>query len=115
MGAKGARRSINTKGALRKILSTLHPNTSLEPNPDSNAHRNPQPSRGPTPNPTPTPTPTPNSSPSSNHRVGSELVLGSKLESNDVEKAARNKIWGILFSQINMAGMAQPASYKGEG
>ena len=25
MGAKGARCSMNTKGALRKILSTLHP------------------------------------------------------------------------------------------
>ena len=30
MGAKGARRSMNTKGALRKILSTLHPNTILK-------------------------------------------------------------------------------------
>ena len=38
MGAKGAQRSMNTKGALRKILSTLHPNTILEPNLDSNAH-----------------------------------------------------------------------------
>ena len=42
MGAKGARRSMNTKGALRKILSTLHPNTILKPNLDSNAR--PQPS-----------------------------------------------------------------------
>ena len=42
MGAKGARRSMITKGALRKILSTLHPNTILKPNLDSNA--NPQPS-----------------------------------------------------------------------
>ena len=42
MGAKGTRRSMNTKGALRKILSTLHPNTILKPNLDSNAH--PQPS-----------------------------------------------------------------------
>ena len=42
MGAKGARRSMNTKGALRKILSTLHPNTILRANLDSNAH--PQPS-----------------------------------------------------------------------
>ena len=35
------------------ILSTLHPNTILEPNLDSNAHPNPQ----PTPNPTPKPYP----------------------------------------------------------
>ena len=33
---------MNTKDALRKILSTLHPNTILKPNLDSNAH--PQPS-----------------------------------------------------------------------
>ena len=39
MGAKGAQRSMNTKGALRKILSTLHPNTILKPNLD--AHRQP--------------------------------------------------------------------------
>ena len=32
---------MNTKGALRKILSTLHPNTILKPNLDSNTHRNP--------------------------------------------------------------------------
>ena len=44
MGAKGARCSMNTKGALRTILSTLHPNTILIPNLDSNAH--PQPSEG---------------------------------------------------------------------
>ena len=42
MGAKGARCAMNTKGALRKILSTLHPNTILKPNLDSNTH--PQPS-----------------------------------------------------------------------
>ena len=48
-----------TKGAQRKILSTLHPNTILKPNPDPNTHPNPQPS----PNPTPTPTPSPNLNP----------------------------------------------------
>ena len=42
MGGKGTRCSMNTKGALRKILSTLHPNTILKPNLDSTAH--PQPS-----------------------------------------------------------------------
>ena len=42
MGAKGARCSMNTKGALRKILSTFHPNTICKPNLDSTAH--PQPS-----------------------------------------------------------------------
>ena len=42
MGAKGTRCSMDTKGALRKIWSTLHPNTILKPNLDSNAH--PQPS-----------------------------------------------------------------------
>ena len=39
MGAKGARCFMNTKGAPRKNLSTLHPNTILKPNLDSNAHR----------------------------------------------------------------------------
>ena len=32
----GTRRSMGTKGARRKILSTLHPNTILKPNPDRN-------------------------------------------------------------------------------
>ena len=41
MGAKGARCSMNTKGALRKILSTVHPNTILKPNLDSNTHLQP--------------------------------------------------------------------------
>ena len=50
MGAKGARCSMNTKGASRKILSTLHPNTILKPNLDSNAHPQPQPTPNPTPN-----------------------------------------------------------------
>ena len=42
MAALGARCSMNTKGALRQILSNLHPNTIHKPNLDSNAH--PQPS-----------------------------------------------------------------------
>ena len=41
MGAKGARRSTGTKGARRKFVSILHPNTILKPNPDPNAHPNP--------------------------------------------------------------------------
>ena len=53
----GARCSMNTKGALRKILSTLHPNTIFKPNLDSNTHPNPQPSPNPTLIPTPSPTP----------------------------------------------------------
>ena len=57
MGAKGARRSMGTKAAQRKILSTLHPNTILKPNPDPNTHPNPQPSPYPTPTPTPSPKP----------------------------------------------------------
>ena len=32
MGAKGAQRPTGTKGARRKILSILHPNTILQPN-----------------------------------------------------------------------------------
>ena len=44
MGAKGERHSTGAKGAQRKILSTLHPNTILKPNPDPNAHPNPKPS-----------------------------------------------------------------------
>ena len=33
MGAKGARCSMSTKGARGKFLSTLHPNTILDPTP----------------------------------------------------------------------------------
>ena len=40
-------------------------------------------------------------------------MLGSKMEGNDLAKAAMNEIWGFLFSPINMAGMAKPASGKG--
>ena len=32
---------MNTKGALRKILCNLHPNTILKPNLDSNTHPQP--------------------------------------------------------------------------
>ena len=39
MGAEGARRSMGTKGARRKILSTLHPNTILRPNPEETIGR----------------------------------------------------------------------------
>ena len=35
------------------------------------------------------------------------------MESNDVAKAAMNEIWGILFSLINVAGMAKLARCKG--
>ena len=59
MGTEGARRSMGIKGAQRKILPTLPPNTILKPNTNANAHRNPQPS----PNPTPTPSPHPNPNP----------------------------------------------------
>ena len=51
MGAKGARRSMGTKAARRKVLSTLLSNTILKPNPDPNTHPNPQPSPNPTPIP----------------------------------------------------------------
>ena len=57
MGAEGAQRSIGTKAAQRKILSTLHPNTILKPNPNPNTHPNPQPSPNPTPTPRPSPSP----------------------------------------------------------
>ena len=43
MGTEGARRSMGTKGNPRKILSTLHPNTILKPNPDPNAPPPPNP------------------------------------------------------------------------
>ena len=42
-----------------RILSTLHPNTTLKPNPDPTTHPNPQPSPNPTPTPTPSPSPKP--------------------------------------------------------
>ena len=93
----------------RKFCPLCPPNTILKPNPNPNAHPNPQPS------PNSTPTPSPNPSPSSNPRLGSQYVLGSKMESNDVAKAAMNKIWGILFSLINMAGTAEPTHCKGQG
>ena len=35
------------------------------------------------------------------------------MESNDVAKVAMNELWGILFSLINMAGMAEPVRCKG--
>ena len=60
--------STGTKGARR--LSTLHPNTILNPNPDPNTHPNPKPSLNPTPAAAPNPNPTP--------RLG--LVLGAKME-----------------------------------
>ena len=41
---------MNTKGALRKILSNLNRNTILKPNLDSNAHPHPHPTPIPTPN-----------------------------------------------------------------
>ena len=44
---------------------------------------------------------------------GQELVLGSKMESNDVAKAATNEVWRIFFIPINMAGMAKLACCKG--
>ena len=47
MGVKGARRSMGTGAAQRKILSILHPNTILKPNSHPNTH--------PYPQPTPTP------------------------------------------------------------
>ena len=61
---------MNTKGALRKILSNLHPNTILKPNLDSKTHPHPQPTPIPTPNPNPNPSPNP--SPGSHPRLGSE-------------------------------------------
>ena len=41
MAALGAQCSMNTKGALRQILSNLHPTIIHKPNLDSNAHRQP--------------------------------------------------------------------------
>ena len=41
MGGEGARCYMSTKGALRKILSNLHPNTILKPSVDSNTHLQP--------------------------------------------------------------------------
>ena len=113
MGAEGTQRSMGTKGAQRTILSTLHPNTILKPNPDPNARPNPTPSPNPTRTPRPNPNPSPSPWASSNPRLGSELVWGSTMESNDVAKAAMNEILGILFSPINMASMAEPTGCKG--
>ena len=50
MGAKGARCSMNTKGAQRKILPTLHPNTILNPTLTLTPDPNPQLTPNPTPN-----------------------------------------------------------------
>ena len=35
------------------------------------------------------------------------------MESNDVAKAAMYEIWWMMFSPINMDGMAKPGYYKG--
>ena len=48
-----------------------------------------------------------------NPRLGSKLLLGSKMESNDVAKVAMNELWGILFNLINMVGMAEPVRCNG--
>ena len=45
--------------------------------------------------------------------LGSELVLGSKMESNDVAKRSHERNLGALFSLINMDGMAELARCKG--
>ena len=119
----GAERYMGTKAARGEFLSTLHPNTILKPNHDPNTHPNPQPSPNPSPtpnpnpspnpHPSPNPSPSPSPSPSPNPRLGSEFLLGSGMESDDVAKAALNVIWRILFSPINMAGMPEPARCKG--
>ena len=48
-------------------------------------------------------------------RLGSEFVLGSKMESKHVAKAHMNEFWGKFVSLINIAGVAEPARCKGEG
>ena len=86
MGAEGAQRSTGTKGARRIFLYLLPPNTILKHNPDPNTHPNPQPS------PSPTPSPSPNPSHSSTRTLGSQLVLGSKIESNYVAKRSHDLV-----------------------
>ena len=92
MGAEGVRRSMGTKGARRKMLSTWHPSTVLKPNPDPTTHTNPQPRPTPTPTPTypypypylplplplPTPTPTLAESPPANPRFFLEGAHGPR-------------------------------------
>ena len=104
---------MGTQGAQKKILPTLHPNTIFQPSPAPNTHPDPQPSRNPTPTPSPNPTPSSNPSRSRNLRLGFELLLKSKTESNGFAKAAIKEFWGMLFSLINMAGMAGLGCWHG--
>ena len=39
-------------------------------------------------------------------------MLGSQMVSNDVVKGAMNEIWGIFFSPITIAGMAETTGRK---
>ena len=97
---------MGNKGTQRKFLSTLHPNTIITANPDHNTHPNPQPSPSPTLPPPLALTltnPSPDPSPSSNPWLGSELVLGSKMESNDMAKSSHDQNLGDLV-QPNQHG-----------
>ena len=89
MGTKGDRRSMGTKCAQQKISSLCTPTQSnpspkTHPNPQASPHPTPTPTPSPNSNPNPSPHPNPNPSPSSNPRLGSDLLWGSEMESNDV-------------------------------
>ena len=75
--AYGARLSTGTKSVRRKILSILHSSTHLNPNPD--------------PNTKPKPSASPNTNPNPQLGFGLEIVLGSKVESNDVAKGSQEQ------------------------
>ena len=98
---------MGVKGAQSPILSICTPTPNPTPTPTSSPNSNPHPTPSPNPNPSSNPSPHPNP------RLWSQILLGSKMGSNDWAKAATNEVWGILFSLMNMAGMAEPARCKG--
>ena len=87
-----APKAPDTPWAPKAPEGPLCPLTILKPNPDPNAHPNLKQS----PNPTLIPNPSPNPNPSSTPRLGLELVLGSKMESNNVAKS----IWSACLNQV---------------
>ena len=89
MGVEGTRRSMGTKGAQRKVLSTL------QPNPNPNVHRNPTMTHNRARNPSSSPS----CSPSSKPRLGSELVWQCTVESDNVALVTMTKILGSCSIQ----------------
>ena len=74
------------------LISTIE--IRFPPTPSPSPRPNPTPTPTPDPSPNPNPDPSPNRSPSPNPRLGSETLLDSKMESNDVTKTTMSEILG---------------------